>query len=233
MSAEKLKTPPRVGLRDMMRNMKDIFNTLTRVPLRYPEVFLTGIPGIKKVYVVCHPDLAEYVLRKNFRNYPKARGYEILALLLGKGLVTNEGDSWHKQRTLIQPAFHRETLRRVCEITTSSTAQLLERWKKQEGQTINFTREMAELTIDIVAKSLFTTDVSSDQIQIIYRNVNFLNEAADHMLRNPFSMPVYIPTSRNRRMYMVSSIEGRLKKTRRLTCCSSCLRRDTKRPAQA
>ena len=200
MSAEKLKTPPRVGLRDMMRNMKDIFNTLTRVPLRYPEVFLTGIPGIKKVYVVCHPDLAEYVLRKNYRNYPKAKGYEVLALLLGKGLVTNEGDSWHKQRTLIQPAFHRETLRRVCEITTSSTAQLLERWKKQEGQTINFTREMAELTIDIVAKSLFTTDVSSDQIQIIYRNVNFLNEAADHMLRNPFSMPVYIPTSRNRRM---------------------------------
>ena len=200
MPATSLKKAPRVGMRDMMRNMKDIFNTLTRVPLKYPELFITGVPGIRKVYVVNHPDLAEYVLRKNYRNFPKAKGYEVLALLLGKGLVTNEGDNWHKQRTLIQPAFHRETLRRVCEITATSTEQLLERWKGQEGTSINFTREMAELTIDIVAKSLFTTDVKADQIHTIYRDVNYLNEAADRMLRNPFSLPWYVPTPRHRRM---------------------------------
>ena len=167
---------------------------LSRAAWKYPDLFMTGIPGIRTVYVVNQPDIAQYILQKNYRGFPKATGYEILALLLGKGLVTNEGESWHKQRTLIQPAFHRETLKRICEITVSSTNHLLERWKDQEGKVINFTREMAEVTIDIVAKSLFTTDVTADHIQTIWRNVNFLNVSADAKLRSPIRMPWVLPT---------------------------------------
>lgn len=200
MSAEKIKNPPRLPLGLLLESMKKIFNTLSIAPQRYPEVLVTGIPIIRTVYMVNHPDMAQHILQKNYRNFPKAKGYEVLGYLLGKGLVTNEGDNWHKQRTLIQPAFHRETLRRISEITVSSTNHLLERWKEKEGQEINFTREMAEVTIDIVAKSLFTTDVTPNHIQTIWRNVNFLNEAADSMLRNPFHLPWVLPTPAHQKM---------------------------------
>lgn len=200
MSITKLKTPPRLPLGLLLESMKKIFDTLTIAPQRYPEILVTGIPGLRTVYMVNHPDLAQHILQKNYRNFPKAKGYEVLALLLGKGLVTNEGDNWHKQRTLIQPAFHRETLRRISKITVSSTNHLLERWKEKEGESVNFTREMAEVTIDIVAKSLFTTDVTPGHIQTIYRNVNFLNESADAMLRNPFHLPWFFPTPNHRKM---------------------------------
>ena len=193
MIATKKKYPPKIKISFLLQSMSNIFLMLTKAPIHYPEAFMTRIPG-KRVYVISNPDLAQHILQKNYRNYPKAKGYEILQLLLGKGLVTNEGDNWHKQRTLIQPAFHRETLKRISEITTSSTNQLLHRWKAKEGETINFTREMAEVTIDIVAKSLFTTDVTAENIQTIWRNVNYLNISADAMLRNPFHLPWVIPT---------------------------------------
>ena len=196
----KTKTPPRLPLGRLIRSMKNIFPTLTIAPQHFPDMLVTGLPGIRTVYMVNNPDMAQYVLQKNYRNFPKAKGYEVLALLLGKGLVTNEGDNWHKQRTLIQPAFHRETLRRISEITVSSTNNLLSRWKEKEGATINFTREMAEVTIDIVAKSLFTTDVTPEHIQTIWRNVNYLNESADALLRNPFHFPVWVPTPGHQKM---------------------------------
>ena len=200
MSAVKLKSPPRIPISALLASMKKVFATLTTAPQRYPEVLVTGIPGLRTVYMINSPEMAQHVLQKNYRNFPKAKGYEVLALLLGKGLVTNEGDNWHKQRTLIQPAFHRETLKRISDITVLATNQLLQRWKEKEGHEINFTREMAEVTIDIVAKSLFTTDVTPDHIQTIWKNVNFLNESADAMLRNPVHLPWVIPTPRHRKM---------------------------------
>ena len=200
MSTIKKKYPPSITFRLLLESMKNIFGMLSRAPEKYPDILMTGIPGIRRVYVVNHPDIAQHVLQKSYRTYPKANGYEVLALLLGKGLVTNEGDNWHKQRTLIQPAFHRETLRRISAITVSSTNHLLNKWKGQEGQTINFTREMAEVTIDIVAKSLFTTDVNANHIQTIWRNVNFLNESADALLRNPLHLPWFLPLPSYRKM---------------------------------
>jgi len=173
---------------------------MSKAPIKYPEVFVTGVPGLRKIYIVNNPDMAQHILQKNYGNYNKGKGYEVLGYLLGKGLVTNEGESWHKQRTLIQPAFHRGTLKRISEIVTTSTNHLLERWKDKEGQTINFTREMAELTIDIVAKSLFTTDVTAKNIQTIWRNVNALNESADKILRNPLALPWALPVPRYVRM---------------------------------
>src|ERR1017187_6485856 len=132
------KKAPRLPLLSFIGSLKDIFGTLSNAPKNYPEIMMSWLPG-RSVYVINHPDLAQHVLQKNYRNYTKGKGYEVLALLLGKGLVTNDGENWHKQRTLIQPAFHRETLKRVSEIVTSSTNQLLERWKSKEGHTFNFT----------------------------------------------------------------------------------------------
>ena len=91
----KVKTPPRLPLGRLIQTMKNVFPTLTIAPQHFPDMLVTGLPGIRTVYMVNNPEMAQYVLQKNYRNFPKAKGYEVLALLLGKGLVTNEGDNWH------------------------------------------------------------------------------------------------------------------------------------------
>src|ERR1700684_1454636 len=101
MPDSKYKKPVRVGFFSAIQALKNIFATLSNSPSLFPEMVVGGIPGIKKVYVINHPDLVQHVLQKNPNNYQKGDGYEVLELLLGKGLITNEGESWRKQRTLI------------------------------------------------------------------------------------------------------------------------------------
>lgn len=197
MLVQELKSIPILSWRDAFSVKDGFFDFLSHAPQRYPDLFYAGLPG-RKLYVAHHPGIVRHVLQQNHLNYRKDEGYRILGLLLGNGLITNpDATSWRKQRALMQPAFHRESLRTMCEIVTSSTEQLLQRWKTRQGSVINFTHDMAWLTIDIVSKTLFTTDVSDVQIQMIWDNLNFLNESATKMMRNPFHIPWKYPYPRH------------------------------------
>lgn len=199
MAAGTQKTPPKVKFEYFLELINNTFGALSKLSGIYPDIMMGGIP-FNRVYLIHHPFIVQQILQKNYKNYPKSDRYEVLGLLLGKGLVTNGGDNWHKQRTLIQPAFHRETLKSIHEITVSSTNELLLSWKAKEGSEINFTREMAGLTIDIVAKSLFTADITAHNIQTVWNNINYLNEAADRMIRGIVKLPMWMPTPRRAKM---------------------------------
>src|SRR5687768_15425866 len=68
------------------------------VPLqigRWPGLFLN------------HPDLLETVLLTENRKFIKHTFFfRHVTELFGKGLLTNEGSPWLRQRRLMQPAFH-------------------------------------------------------------------------------------------------------------------------------
>lgn len=107
-----------------------------------------------------HPDYIETVLVRNAANFCKSRDYGALKYFLGNGLLTNEGSSWQKQRQLIQPAFRHENIAQYAEIMADSAAAHLSRWKDGEHRDLH--HEMAELTLDIVTKSLFGTKLAHD-----------------------------------------------------------------------
>jgi cytochrome P450 len=107
---------------------------------------------------ITHPDHIEQVLVRNPANFHKSRDYGALKFVLGNGLLTNEGTPWQKQRQLIQPAFRHENILAYGEIMADSTAKHLARWKDGEGRDLH--HEMAELTLDIVSKSLFGTNAA-------------------------------------------------------------------------
>ena len=52
-----------------------------------------------------HPDLIESVLVGHYRDCVKDQITTSLDLLLGKGLLTNEGEPWRAQRKLLAPSF--------------------------------------------------------------------------------------------------------------------------------
>jgi len=107
---------------------------------------------------IVHPDHIDQVLVRNPGNFHKSRDYGALKFILGNGLLTNEGASWQKQRQLIQPAFRHENILTYGEIMADSTARHLGRW--EGGETRDLHHEMAELTLDIVSKSLFGTNAA-------------------------------------------------------------------------
>ncbi|MCC7224654.1 MAG: cytochrome P450 [Chitinophagales bacterium] len=190
------------------------FNAPTRYP-ESPRLFLksplgTALAAVEQdpdmtyfrilnryVYIVHSPQAIKYILQENYKNYHKGRGYELLTYFLGKGLLTIEGEAWHRQRRLIQPAFHREKLQSLAQVTANCTMNLLREWQKREGETINFTQEMGRLTIDIVSRVLFGTQIAPDIVQSVWHSVNILNGLAANRLRSPIIWPFWLPLISN------------------------------------
>lgn len=117
--------------------------------------------GPFNVIYLTNPDYVEYMLQ-NRDIYVKVREGGMLRHLLGNGLLTSEGDFWMKQRRLIQPVFHKQRLNNFVQKIADSTTEMLDAWDKQAGQTLDAYNEMNQVTLDIVGRTLFSTNVKSE-----------------------------------------------------------------------
>jgi len=74
--------------------------------------FVLRKAGFRRFGTVTHSDAIRQVLVTNADNYvktPIARA--LLEPLLGRGLLTSEGDFWRRQRRIQAPAFHHQRIR--------------------------------------------------------------------------------------------------------------------------
>lgn len=112
------------------------------------------------VYLVVHPRDIESVLVTNAANFTKSADYRALARVLGKGLLTSEGDFWQRQRSLIQPALHRQNILAYAAVMTEAGTRMLDSWK--HGEERNLHEDMMRVTLEIVAQCLYGAKVSAD-----------------------------------------------------------------------
>lgn len=175
----------------------DTFPFLFESQRTMPGIYhLTSI--YKKVIVVDKPEYVKHVLQDNNKNYTKSFAYKVLARLLGQGLLTSEGDFWRKQRRLAQPAFHRERLANLTDVMVNCTDELITDIQSEAGRQVNLAKYMMSVTLDIVAKAMFGSDVSG-LVNKVGVNIDYANERAVERIRNPFKLPPWIPTPENRR----------------------------------
>lgn len=154
---------------------------------RHPEIFRSGLLGFS-AYVVHHPEYVRHVLSANARNYVKFEKYRYLRLIGGNGLVTNEGDSWLRQRKLIQPAFHRGMLERACATMCQETNAVVDRLSGERRPVADVGELMGELTIAIAARTLFSSDVGQS-VPTIRHELDLSQRLGNILLRVP--LPLY------------------------------------------
>ncbi|MFT3746054.1 MAG: cytochrome P450 [Pyrinomonadaceae bacterium] len=112
------------------------------------------------VYFINHPDLIRDVLVVNAHKFVKGRALQRSKTMLGMGLLTSEKEFHLRQRRMIQPAFHRARIAEYTRAMTHFSDAMAETWR--DGETLDIDREMMRLTLQIVAKTLFDTDVTKD-----------------------------------------------------------------------
>jgi cytochrome P450 len=142
------------------------------------------------VYFLNHPDLIEEVLIRNPRNFLKDRVVRNSRWFFGEGLLTNEGDSWLRQRRLSAPAFHRERVSTYAGIMTSYAQQMLADWK--DGGILDIHQEMMRLTLQVVVRALFKVEASETAEISSALNLIMSNTTGVRILLPPIAR--YLPT---------------------------------------
>jgi len=129
---------------------------------RHGDTYRVFVPARRSyTYVIHHPDDVKRVLVANHRNYTKGVGLDRVRILLGKGIMTSEGELWRRQRYMMQPLFHRRVITGFAGVIAQANDRFIARWEglAARGELVNLTEEMSELTLEIVLRAIFGRDL--------------------------------------------------------------------------
>jgi cytochrome P450 len=176
-------------------------------------------------WFVTEPALVEEVLVKQRASFNKGRSWKVMRKFSGNGLVTSDGDLWLKQRRMIQPAFHRESIEEYARLMTDFTRRMLShKWETSiqqipaGGEVVrDVYTDMKELTLEIVCGALFDLDVGEEPNELNLNTNTFRPsslasktdnavagivsraiEAFDAYTQQRFPPPDWLPTKLNR-----------------------------------
>jgi cytochrome P450 len=180
-----MRQDPLQFLMDCRRDYGDV------VDLRFPPL---------RSFIFTHPSDVKHILQENHRNYWKGVVFGKLKRLGGEGLVFSDGELWRRQRQLIQPAFRRERIAAMAGMMTEATAEMLERWEAHAAgeRPLDIAAELSQLSLEIVAKALFGTDLGEDKQEFSQAVTGGL-EYANHLVNHFLTPPLAVPTPRNLR----------------------------------
>ncbi|WP_349509471.1 cytochrome P450 [Pseudacidobacterium ailaaui] len=134
--------------------------------------------GPSHVVVLQDPEMVREVLIVQPQNFIKERTQRRMKILLGEGLITADGEAHKRQRRIVAPAFHRQRIQAYAGMMVDRAVVMREQWRP--GTEIDVAAEMMRLALQIVARTLFDTDVTSDvqrindEVNAIMRLYNFL-----------------------------------------------------------
>ncbi len=138
------------------RSPNEIFEAVARAHGPVAHYRLAG----EHVYLVSDPEVLVDVFLTHARDVMKGRGLQAARPLLGNGLLTSEGEFHLRQRRLAQPAFHRERIASYAAQMVTEAQRHESRWV--DGAAVDMVEEMTSLTLAIVGRTLFGTDLTGD-----------------------------------------------------------------------
>jgi cytochrome P450 len=145
---------------NLLEFYRDPLDFLLRVASDYGDVVHFKL-GPYDSFLINNPEHIKDVLVTNYLSFAKSRGLDRAKILMGEGLVTTNDPEFHRrQRRLIQPAFHRNRVTQYGAEMVECAMRISDGW--EDGQTINLTKEVHNITLLIIARSLFGTDLEAE-----------------------------------------------------------------------
>jgi cytochrome P450 len=173
----------------------DLLGFLSRCAREYGDVCAFRL-WQRKCLLVNHPDLIEQILVKQQKNFIKPFPFRFTRAVLGNGLLTSEGSFWLRQRRLAAGAFHGPRIAAYASDMVAATCRATDTW--HDGQPRDIHADMMQLTLDIVARTLFGADVT-EQSHDIGESLLLAIRSFSTNFGQALPLPAWLPTRGNRR----------------------------------
>lgn len=191
-----LPEPPGPGyLRGMLAYGQDPASYMHELFLRYGEVVMWK--GLMTIFMLNNPDHVRTVLSQAHPDFTKdLYDYKVLAQTLGKGLVTNDGEDWARQRKLMQPMFHHKVVNAFDGAINAYTDALVRRWENlRPDEPVALERDLSLVTFQVVAATLFGSEID-EHAEEVAASIDVIN-INTKTLSAFFSLYPSIPTPHN------------------------------------
>ncbi len=175
--------------------------------LRDPWTFLTTARpigdvveiriGPRPAYLVNSPGLIRRLLVIEPKKYAKGVQFDKLRPTLGNGLVTAAGEEHLRHRRLVQPAFHHTRIAGYATIMRELSLEMIASWR--DGGQLALDRELAELALRIVSKTLFSTELGGEVVDEVVRSMPAILNGVTKRALAPTQLLEKLPTPENRR----------------------------------
>jgi len=109
------------------------------------------------VHIPIAPELVQQVLLDNAANYAKPKIVKgLLAPVIGRGLLTSDGELWRSQRKIVSASFAPAAVDGLVPVFAQAAKATMESWRA--GGLIDAQAEATATTMRIIADSLFAGD---------------------------------------------------------------------------
>jgi cytochrome P450 len=116
------------------------------------------------IVFVNDPDWINEILVTQAASFVRERTLKRMKILLGEGLITSDDPIHVQQRRIIAPAFHRQRISGYADQIVVSAQESAARWSV--NQPIDINDEMMQLSLHIVARTLFDSEVTADVLAV-------------------------------------------------------------------
>jgi cytochrome P450 len=111
-------------------------------------------------------------------------------VIVGRGLLTSEGELWKRQRKLLAPSFQPRQIAGFAEIMVERTLAMLKSF--EEGQQRDLHADMMHLTLDIVVRTLFGSEiVRAGEVEVLLERI--MNDYRALMMSWRAALPTWFP----------------------------------------
>jgi cytochrome P450 len=147
---------------NFMRSPGVPFDYVRQVVGKYGDIVRLKIGG-RTLYLVSDPDLIQEVIVKRVQEFHKpgalSGSTRALGHFLGDGILTADHDHWRPQRKLVQPLMHTKQIESYANTMTRLGENLIQKW--QNGSQRNIHHDMTQVTMEIIAETMFGTTMDS------------------------------------------------------------------------
>ncbi|WP_161500895.1 cytochrome P450 [Embleya scabrispora] len=148
--------------------------------------FLESLPGVgplvrirlgtAPVYVVTDPVLVHQVQSSKGRSFGRGKQFERMIPLLGHGVITSDGELYHRQRRVIQQAFTPAHIERHAASIRRRTRELCADWTP--GRPVDVLEVMKALSVAVTAETLFSNRMPDGVLAQLHRVLPVIERAA-------------------------------------------------------
>ena len=138
----------------------ETLQTLQTLQHDYGDMVSVEKPNGRLAYFVNDAAEVRRILTRRHAKYVKGPGFERVKMLLGNGLIVSDGDVWRRSRTMIQPAFTRQSVHRLIAVMVECCDRLAVRWAAaaDRGEALNITSETSDFALELILISIFGDD---------------------------------------------------------------------------